>query len=341
MYAPAYLGLSTVSTPLGGDSDGDTAYNIGWTYQETNALSGASLTGTSPSYNVIHSDGRRLSQVSTLYGSNLINVASGASATNIAVFGSDNDYLFVNVDTGTAHFPDPAKIVANNPFVTGFAWLPVSTANVPELVVEVHVPSIGRPNLNVDPSLSAKLLVSSIPDDVGVTMSAPANQADIGSTAGTDVYVTWELTGLTANEGFAFSRIWLTSNQTASELEILDITIDTASYVIKMDSVTNVGEDFVMSDAAATAQTSGGITQFWRYWPLNEDISTDITNTLVIPRGSADADSILVRVHARTSLSGNAGAAGDHGVTIVLNVRAISAGNSLQTAVSDTVILGQ
>ena len=327
-------GLFATQQITGSTVDGE-AYNFGMTYQESNALSGASYTGTSSSYNLIQSNGQRLASVNSLYGTaSLVNVASGTTATEIPVY---NNIIFINIDTGTAHFPDVSQIMQNNQFLTDFAWLPVSSANVPELVVEADLSKVGSPNLNVDPSISAKLLVAGIPEDTGASMSSPADQTGIGTTQ-TDVYINWEITGLSASEGFSIARMWLTSNQTASELEILDVTIDTSSYIIDMGNGNNLGEDYVIGSPPATAQTSGGITQFWRFVPGASDVSTDYSDTLVIPRGASDADSIIIRVHGRTTFAG--GGTG-HSLTAVMNLRVISAGNALQTTVQDSVTLTQ
>jgi hypothetical protein len=334
-YLPGFLGAIFPTTPTQPytPSGPFQNYNIGFTYQETNALSGSAESTTSPSYIVYHSNGRRLSSINSLYGEQGVAIASGTTATNFAVLQTDGDYLFINIDTGTGHYPDVAKIMSSNPAFVSYKWIPVSSATVGELVVELQISKLGAPNYNVNPSISTKLLISCVPNDVSVTMSSPADQTSLGVSQ-TDVYITWQLTGLTANQGFAFARIYVTSNQTASDLECLDLTITSSSYIVNMQTATNVGSTYLIPTASATSTTTGGVVQFWRYFPFNRDQASEYSQALLIPRGSSDADVIYVRLHARVTLR-TAG----HGVTCVLGVALISAGNSVQTAVTDSVTL--
>jgi hypothetical protein len=310
-------------------------YNIGFTYQEQNAISGASVSTSSPVYAVYHSNGRRLSQVSTLYGELGTTISSGSTATKFAVNEADGDFLFVNIDTGTAHYPDPAAFLKANPAFTAAKWIPVSSATVPELVAELQISKLGAPNYNIDPSISIQLLIPCIPDDLAASLSSPADQDSIGTTANTDVYVEWELTNLSAGEAFAIARLWITSNQTTAYMEVQDVQIISSSKIVTMNSFQDVGTSLTISSAYSTAGTASGVTQFWRYWPSDEDVSTDYTNTLLIPRSSSDADSIKIKVHAKVSFT-----AATDAVTINCNLRLVSAANGLQSTVSDTVVLG-
>jgi len=335
-YTPTFQGLTIAPgqtpslTPPG--QQGFINYNLGFTDQARNAVDGSSVSLTSASNNVFHSNGRRLSSLSTLYGEQGV-ATNGATTVNFPVYKTDGSYLFVNIDTGTAEYPDPADILASNTALTGCRWVPVSAATVPELVCELDMARLGSPNYNINPSLSTQLLVAAVPDDLALTLSAPADQTSIGTTAGTDVYITWEVTALASAQAFSFARIAITSNQTAFDYDALDITITASTGIVEMSNYANVGTTLTYSSAYSTAQTTSGITQLWKYFPRSTgDQATDYTNTLLIARSSSDADSIRIKLHLKTYFS-----ASGHGATVVMNLRLISANNAIQTAVTDSV----
>jgi hypothetical protein len=311
------------------------AYNIGFTYQEVNAMSSGSESTTSPSYVIYHSNGQRLSAVTTLYGTSGVSIASGATATKVSVLPNDGDFLFMKVYPGTAHYIDVAKFLAANPFVTSFKWIPTASATVNTLVAEIQISKIGVPNLNIDPSLSVQIQVPVLPHDTGLTLSSPADQDSIGTTAGTDVYITWEITGLTANSAFDFAHIVVTSNQTSALIELQDLKITTGSRIVNLATGADLGSTYTFTAPAATSQTSSGVTTYWRYFPANKANAVGVEEGLLIPRGSSDVDSIRLQLHVKTYFTAATDAA-----TCVLSVRLISAGNALQTAVTDSVALG-
>ncbi len=326
---------SDLSTADIGVGNGDFVnYNVGFTYQERLATSGASASTTSPAYLVFHSNGQSLSGITSLYGVQGVSIASGTSTTNVAIAETDDNTLIIGIDTGTAHYPDPSKILADNPSITSLKWIPVTSPNVPELVGEIDLSTLGSPNFNINPSVTTQLLVSVNADDVAVTMSSPSDQDSIGTVAGTDVYVTWEITALASDEAMALARVYITSAQTVAYIEALELVIDSSADIVEMSTFNNLGDDVTLS-VAETATTSAGVAQYWRYFPLDEDVSTDYTNALMVARGSADADSILVRSHLQTSF-----ASASNAETYVLGIKLVSAGNAVQTAVTDSVTLG-
>ena len=327
--APPVPGITTVE-----DAE-FIAYDLGMTFQESLATTGGAITTATPSYNVVHSNNRRLANIDSLHGESIVNIASGSTKTAFTVQKSDGDYLFINVDPGTTDYPVPSRILNDNSYLTMCKWIPVTNANVPELVCELQLSRLGGLNFNIDFPRSAQLLVAAIPHDLALTMSAPADQDSLGTVGSTDVFVDWDLTALAADEAFDFARIWISSNQTTAFMEVLDITITSGPDIIEMATFTNLGNTFTTPSAYATAGTAAGVTQFWRYYPVDEDISNDYTNTLLIARGSQDADSIRVRIHAQVSF-----AAGTDAVDIILHVRLVSAANGVQAEVTDTVSLG-
>lgn len=313
-------------------------YNLGFTYQETNAKSQASLSTTSPSYCVYSSKGARLTSLSTLYGEACTSIASGTTATNVKVDKTDGDFLFLNIDTGTAEFPVPASILKENPFLTGCKWLPTTNANNPELVCEIQISKVGTPNYNVDPSLRQLLKVQGIPDDLAATLSSPADQTSIGTTAGTDVYVTWEITNLAENQAFVFDYMRIATNQSSTLgqiVDLIDVTITAPAGLVDMKTSTSWGTTkFLTGGDINIIATNGTAITTWNFIPSDGNKATYISNGLLVARGSSDTDSIQIRAHLRTSFlaSGNA-------VHTTLSFRLLNAANTPQTIVQDLMNL--
>jgi len=325
---------TTITQPGGTTPGGFVSYDVAFTYGETNAVGGGALTTASATYNVFHSGGVPLSQVTTLFGIGSQAIAAGTTATRISMQEADNDFLYINLDLGTTDYPDPASILAANSDISMAKWLPVTSRNVPELVVQYNVPN---PNWNADPEVSAQLLIRGIPDDTGVTLSAPADQDSLGTTANTDAYITWTASALAANNAWAFANIKITSNQTTQYMSVMDIEVDTSSYIVDMKSFTNIGDNVYYTSPAKVTGTAGGVDQQWQFFPRDSSISraSDFASTILVPRSSSHADQISITAHVRLSF-----AAAANGVTCVLSVEVIDASNGIQTAVTDSVALG-
>lgn len=322
------LSVTDIGTPSVGKGK---AYNIGFTSAVTNSMTGATANPTSDTYNLYHSQGQRLSSLTTLFGE------SGTSITgtskSYAVYPEDGNFLFFNIDTGTDYFPDIAKILTANPWLTSCKWITVSSSTVPEAVCEVQLDKIHQGDLDkdIDPIASRELAVPALPDDTGVTMSAPADQSGIGTTAATDVYITWQLSALAANEAWAIGKIRVASNNTARQVEILDLEIRSGSYIVNMPTYTNVGSSLKYNAPQQVSTTSLGVVSYATYFPANTNVAADYTNTLLIPRSASDTDVVYVTLHIQTYFA----AAG--GVTLTFGATVLSAANAVQTEVTDAV----
>ncbi len=329
------VGGGIVTTTVGTGGTPTNNYQIGLLYTESISTSGATASTTSPSYVVYNSNGRRLSSVSSLYGEAGGAIATGATATVFNVYPSDGDYLFIKVDTGTAEYPDVAKIMSSNPMFVDWKWIPVAAATVPDFVVEMKISNMGTPNYQVSPSISGKIKFQCQPDDLSLTLSAPADQLVLGIVSGTDVYVTWTLSALSTSQGMCLAKLYFTTNQTATDYGMQDLTITASSNIVLMKTAQNLGTTYTMNLPASTSQNTAGITTYWRYWPLNADVATDISEGLLIMRGTSDADSIQFRAHYKTYFTSVG-----HEATTVFCYRLISAADGLQTAATDTVSIG-
>lgn len=340
---PAFVKVpqSTINVTIPGqpagqpDQSGFINYQIGFLYTERLSTTGGTVTTTSPSYRVYNSESQRLSSVSSLYGKTPSVIASGTTATGVPITAKDNGYLFIGINPGTTDFPDPAKILKDNPAFTSCKWMPVASSGVNELVCELEISQLGAPNYQAGTNaITTTLKIAVNLDDLAVTMSAPADQDSLGTTASTDVYVTWTLSALASTNAFAFGRIQVTSNQTSAYMTLHDMIITPSASVVNMQTFSSASK-LTFNTAASTSGTAAGITQTWKYWPRDKADPNDYSDTLLIARSANDGDTIDVRVHAKVSFP-----AATDAVTIVLSGTVMSAANALQTAVTDTAILG-
>ena len=199
---------------------------------------------------------------------------------------------------------------------------------------ELQISSLGSPNYDVSPSLTSHLKVPVLPDDLGLTLDSPADQTGVGVTSATDLYITWEASALSSGQAWGLAKIWITSNQTSMDFTSLDLTIDSSGSMTRMDTFIDENGDLYISQAAAVSGTSSGIDQTWRYYPSDESVSSDYTNTLLIGRGSGDQDALKFTLHLQSYFDTSG-----HGSTVVFNVQIISANNALQSSVSDSVTI--
>jgi len=307
---------------------------VAFLYQETLATSGGAVTTTSPSYRVFSSNGQRLSGVSSLYGAAGSTIASGTTATGVDLKATDQGFLFVSINTGTTDFPDPAKILANNPQFTSCKWIPVDTASVNRLVCEMEVSRLGTPNYFAGTSsYSTTLKIQANLDDLALTESAPADQDSMGTTAGTDVYVTWQVTALSATNAFSFAKISFTSNQTSAYMALYELTITPSTPIVNMKTATSQSS-LTLPSAAKTATSTSGVTQYWQYIPTGATDAQDYSDTYLVARNT-EGDNIDVRLHAKVSFP-----AATDAVTLVLSIQLMSAANAIQTATTDSMIIG-
>lgn len=312
-------------------------FNIGFTADEFNTKTQAVFTPTSASYCLYNSGNIPLSSRTTLFGVGCTTLTADATTTaSFKVLPSDGDIFYMDLDTGTAHYPDVAKMLSENTFLTSCKWIPVTSANLNELACQGSIDKIlggGKPQLGVDPAVRQFVKLQGMPDDLAITLSAPADQTSISTTSGTDVFITWEITAVADNEAVAFSHVRLTSNQTAQRVNVIAMQITSPAGLVSPVTNTNYGTQ--KSFAIVKTSSTSGITDFWQIVPESGAVQADdISQPIYIFRGASDTDSIQIRVHLRASFP-SAGAA----VTVTLSVNLISAGNALQTATTDVVTL--
>ncbi len=311
-------------------------YNIGFTFSENNAKSGAALTTATPDYCVYNSNGIQLQSLESLFGIGCTTIAAGATSTPFPVRPADAGIFYVNFDTGTTDYPAPSSILSQNVWLTGCKWMPTSSQVTNELVCQGSAGLIlggALPQEGVDPAVRQQIKVRAMPDDVALAVDAPADQQAIGTSAGTPVTVTWTITGIADDEGSAFQFIRITSNQTASDFTIASVTISSAAGLIDVKNSQNLGQQEVLN-TFRTSQTSG-ITDFWQFVPLDlGDVAIDQSRTLMVFRAQADDDAIRITVNFIVSIG-----TAQHGATAIITFNTLSAANAPGTSVTDTVIL--
>ena len=336
---PAGSTASLGTSPLGGGATTTTTgytknYNLGALYTLTNAKSGGTLTTTSEAIVAFNTYGSRLSNTATLYGKTGTTIASGTTATTVPVYPSDNGFLLINIDTGTTDLPNIVQIKGNNPQFTDCKWMPVTNTNINELVCELEISRLGTPNYEAGTTaIATTFKVVGIPDDNAATISNPADQASIGTTSNTDVYITWTFTALTANQAHALARAYVTSNQTSSELDVKELKIMSDAGIVMMSDQSQSYTTYSLTNPRATG-TAAGVSQTWKFWPLAEDDASDYSEAILLGRGSSDADDIRIRMWGKLSITTSG-----HAVTAVLNYRFIGANNSLTAVSTDSVVL--
>ena len=301
-------------------------FNIGFNTYEKNALSGASVSTSSASYQVFHSYGKRLKDITSLYG--VAGVAlSTSSTTSFAVDPKDNGIVFISINPGTGHYPHVKSIRENNPGFLDAKWIDVDTQNKPRLVIELDLKRYGTPNLNVDPSLKIDLFIRVVPEDTAISLSSPSDITGIGTTAGTEKTIEWTITGITADSGIAISELYISSNQTSTDYEVISVSLS-KNLPIKLNDPW--GNEISSLPIIYTGKTSSGVTQTWYLI----DAKNLVANAYLVPDPSGGHDGITITVTVKTYFTSSG-----HGATCVLNVKLIDADGTEQSVVSDSVTL--
>ena len=112
------------------------------------------------------------------------------------------------------------------------------------------------------------------------------------------------------------------------------LTITAPGGLIESKTSTNVGTSKIYS-VVATSGTAAGVTQFWRFWPINKDAGLDYSDALLVGRASSNEDVIRMRMHIKTSF-----VTFTDTIIDTMRLRMMSAANAAQTDVTDAVSLG-
>ena len=332
-------GLSGVQPTGTTQPTGYRQYNVGFTYTERNAFSGAAETTTTPVYAVYDpAPGTSLTQVTSLY--DLVQqgqakfagtIASGATATIFPMLESNGNRYWIRVDAGTGHVVDTSQLPGA---ITAWKMLPVSHPVNLQLIIEVDF-SKSQPNFAVDPQIRYNLAWQLLPVDTTIllTTSVPADQDSLGTTANTAVTIRWTADGVTANQGVLLARIYITSNQTTAFGTFSHLSF---SGVLPINLIT--GQRVTTMPLYITGKTASGVAQTWTAHPITngaEGDYTKFTNALALTNPTGSDGSTLITLHGAVSF-----VAATDAITAVLNAQEISSLDALQTANTDSATLG-
>ena len=330
LYVYVYLPLQTKPSEPVADVWAQGGFTVDLTEAETNAYTGASVSTTTPSYQAFHSNGKPLSSVTTLYGTT--GSALSGTAIHFPMRKEDNGIIFVSCYTGTAHFPSIKSIrESNSDAYIDAKWLDVDTANLPRLVIALDLKKVIKPNLLGGGAVSAgsyEVKVRAVPEDDSVTMSDAADQSSITLTSGKETTIEWDITAITADAGAIIGKLYITSNQTALDIECFELSI-TRNLPIKESNPW--ASEISSFPVVNQFKTASGITQTWYY--VQDDANLLRDGFLVgDPTGGNDGIAVTLRLKTYFSVT-------KHGVTVQLNIVVLDADGTPQTVVSASTTL--
>jgi len=326
LWPAAPSGGATTTPPPEGSLWSQGGFSITFINSTENSMTGASVSPTAYSYRVFHSNGRSLASVSTLYGESGTLLVSGSSGTSFQYLKSDAGKVFVSVYTGTAHFPNTYSLRLSNPGYVTSKWLCVDSPTVPRLVMEIDLTKYGEPNLNVDPSIRIPLHIRVVPEDTSVSVSSPADKTGVGTAAGTEVTITWTVTGITADSGMSIAELYFTSNQTTDKITFQDVTFTKNLPIVLADPNAAPISSIYLPIAEFKATTGG--TQLARYIYAQ---GGNLAGCYLVEDPTGGWDGIDITLRIKTYFSGS------DPVTCVFSLRLIDADGTVQSATTDSV----
>jgi hypothetical protein len=274
------------------------AYNLGIQWTASNDFTGASLTATNPVVNAYQYQGP-FGSLSSLYGVTPIasGIAAGSTGVSVPVSLSSQtaQHVLISVYAGDAQYPDVAKLLASNSFIDAAKWMPVTTTSRNDLVLSVNLAALAAPNLLNNPS---QTLVLNIPEVPQTTLSSIAitcvqctstgtgtgKIVSLGTSANTIQSITFRIAGVAANQGFAVTRIFFTSNQTVSNIitpsqlsfgDNQPIIFPSAPVYSATPSAFLIGTNSfgrsvitaISYGNALVSSSSSGVPGTWEFWP--------------------------------------------------------------------------
>ena len=197
---------------------------INFKISQTDSLAGGTHAPTNPVYYFYHSE-------PTSWGTGISITASG---TVIEVTKEDKGYCWMALYCGDDEYFDLNKILSANSRIKQWYYKDLDGDDVSELVLKLWVGNVGVTGQGVDPSFT--LALPMIDEDVaGWTDDNPDDKSAIGTTAGTEITVTWKFEGISLYDGGVIAQIYFMTNSTLKgddikldEVRIFgDTTIDT------------------------------------------------------------------------------------------------------------------
>jgi len=313
------------------------AFDIEFDLQELDAITGAANAGAGSSYKVFHSEGVPLAQRTTLYGYPVMLTLS-TTATTVALYATDNYILYISAYTGTDDYPDPDGMLKAHPFLTSYKWIEVDKIGVNRLVFEMDVRKAGtvpQEPVQVTPAMRVMVTALLFVEDITPTSDSPADITGIGTTPNTIKYITWKITGIDTDQGSAFAKVFISSNQTTQYITAKKLWMG-ANKPIYLGVSKGVAVDegaYYRWSAPVVVDKTAGVEQYWTYHPGLGVDKYQLANAIFVTNPSGSMGYTEIRLEVLCSFAAGAS------VTAVLNIEPIDSDNALATAITDSVTL--
>lgn len=140
---------------------------------------------------------------------------------------ANNGVFWVDFYGGDNYYPVPNSITCSPGRIVRYYWEDYDRSGKDNLVLEVvahDIPvqsgiepliTIGAPDIDVDVT--------------GITDNNPADQ-NLGTTSDTAFAIVWELTGISAKSGFAFTRMYAVTNSSREGTDLTFESLEISSY---------------------------------------------------------------------------------------------------------------
>lgn len=202
-----------------------------------------------------------------------------------------------------------------NPRFKDYKFVDVDNDNRLEVVFDVDVSDIAPPDPNLKPSLDAIIMV--VQEDTSVSLNSPSDQTSIstGTSTGT---IEWQLTGISEKYGKGLARVYIKSNESEFEslVKVTSVEIDGVGIFS--------GADIDPDSGAKTWYVDIGITDY-----------RELVYAHILERPTGGKSYVGITVSWETYFTASTDA-----VTLTLYVQTIGADESVDSAISDAVVLG-
>jgi hypothetical protein len=290
---------------------------ISVTIGEDNYLDrGASVSTTSDSYIAYHTGGKSLDDAveSDFVGGNASKFTVG-TAKDVTIDRIDKGHFWLKAYTGTDYYLHIESTLNANSRIKDYKFVDVDNDNRLEVVFDVDVSDIAPPNPNIKPALDITLMV--IQEDTSVSLNSPADQTSIstGTSTGT---IEWQLKDISEKYGKGLARVYIKSNESEFEslVKVTSVEIDGVGIFS--------GADIDPDSGAKTWYVDIGVTDH-----------RELVYAHILERPTGGKSHVGITVSWETYFTASTDA-----VTLTLYVQTIGADESVDTALSDAVVLG-
>jgi hypothetical protein len=237
-------------------------------------FTGASVSPTNAKYVLYHSKP----------GVGVTGTSISASGTTTELLKSDKGYVWMEIYGGDDYYLMEDEFLAGNGRVAESYWDDYDGDGKDEFVVKLWVGDIGERGQGLTPvvSLSLPLLDE---DTASWSDDDPSDQSGIG-TGETTVTITWKLSGITAEDGAVFGRLYFATNSTrgGDDVRFEEMSLS-GGWTIKGQT----------SWGAPVYEENGN----YEAWYIRTDDYLEPHNGIAVYRSTNAADALYVTVSVR------------------------------------------